>query len=169
MKCPHCHAVVDKKTYHGMSERYFWGNPDRVCIHCKKGYYDSRYVEIATKPLSWFEKRKPYDSLGSILVIIRYVLIVIALLFNEMISTCVFLYACDWVALIIYSYTHTEFVVDDKFRQEYQESSVRLEMRKYAERVRKEELKKYRDEHERYAGLDYREIIAKAKAENRRK
>ena len=167
IKCPHCHKVLEKYSFHGMNEGKYWGNPEKKCPHCLKTYFDDRFREIATKPISWFEKRKPYGTAGAVMYWTRYILCFPAV-FSRNKEIGAFFILCailDHIVLLFYCFTHTQFVVDEEFRQKYYESAIRLEIRKQAEQA---QIKKQR-EYESYRGLDYRELIAKAKAAEREK
>lgn len=168
VKCPHCRKVIVSESYHGVGDKHYFGNPERVCMYCSKPYYDNRYVEIATKPFSWYANKKPFSGAGLVLCYSRFAFFAIALLSKQWRSFCITLCIAACVLWFFYKITHTEFVVDEKFEEEYKASRIRIMKREAEKRAREEIEAKERENHHHYTNDDFRSIIAKAKEENRK-
>ena len=154
VKCPHCGKTNDTDSYHGLGKKQYYGNPDKICQYCGKHYYDDRFIEIATNPLSWYENHQPTNS-GDNLATAQIVLV----------GATVLLFICGMpefggIALIafvavkfmssVYNSTHSPFVVDEKFRQMYKESEERIEKRKEVASMLNEKKEEYSKENKAY-------------------
>lgn len=154
IRCPHCREVLEKSSYGGGIQPKRYGCPIRTCQFCKKEYYDERYEEPALKPLKWYIKREPSDTVRHIfiffIVIPLVVLIGILLYFefgdssSDLIIVClplIAIFVISYVLGVIYSYTHLNIHVDNEFVQTYYESEVRLKDARYIEFLRNKGVK----------------------------
>lgn len=59
--CPHCEKMAERNHGHPL---YLWGSPFKVCGRCLKPYVDTRYKELALRPLEWYIQHQPPRILG---------------------------------------------------------------------------------------------------------
>ena len=149
ISCPHCHAIIEQYSYGGAVPPTRYGSPLKVCKKCQVPYYDKRYEEPALKPLCWYEKNQPSKAVAIIVQCCIYIPLLLCLcvaLYGQFINSSsnllwlgfslLGIMVIAYFAGGIYSMTHLNIRVDDKFRETYHESELRLKVPEYVEFLR---------------------------------